>query len=75
MQNIDAQKEKSGSRLSNEDIQRINQEVSKIEIILTKTYEQKVKIDTSAVDNKEKMANHELENKINRRQEEITRID
>ena len=75
MQNIDAQKEKSGSRLSNEDIQRINQEVSKIEVIFTKTYEQKVKIDTSAVDNKEKMANHELENKINRRQEEITRID
>ena len=66
MQNIDAQKEKSGSRLSNEDIQRINQDVSKIEMIFTKTYEQKVKIDTSAVDNKEKMTNHELENKINR---------
>ena len=44
-------------------------------MIFTKTYEQKVKIDTSAFDNKEKMANHELENKINRRQEEITRID
>ena len=46
-----------------------------MELIFTKQIEKKEKIDTTAVDNKEKMANHDLENKINRRQEEITRID
>jgi hypothetical protein len=75
MVTIETAKEKSGGKLTNEEIQKINSNIVKLEVTFNKTSEEKIKIDTTAVNNKEKMANHELEKKIARRQEETTAID